>query len=193
MTKEAINLNFALRAVSLDLTSYYSFGKPIGLMSWPEFGKEFHDMLEDIVRTLWLFRLLPVRLTYFITHLPGLGHPGVLKLIGYIGERIAIVKEQAAAKARGEKVNLTHRTIFHELLDSPFHGDKGLFDEGMSTTLASAETVGSAMEMILLGILSNKDIHQKLKAELATVPEMTQKNLSNLPYLVSRNVSSGGS
>lgn len=90
----------------------------------------------------------------------------------------------------------SHPTIFHELVS----GEKGrevpsqpeLEDEALLMVAAGTDTSSNVLSLATVHILSNPDIHAKLKDELIKAwPDLHDapryEDLENLPYLV-RNI-----
>lgn len=99
---------------------------------------------------------------------------------------------QISAEKGGPKDHLSHRTIFHELLNSDLpeeeKGVERLTDLALNIIGAGQETVAWILTVITCHLLSNPTVLRKLKTELAaaitdpgiSTPETT---LENLPYL----------
>lgn len=89
----------------------------------------------------------------------------------------------------------TRRTIFHELLDPDLAKERtipsveDIKDEAYTVMLAAADTTGNTLCTIARHLTLNRDIYQKLVAELkVTYPDPDAKmdflTLEKLPYLV---------
>src|SRR5438045_3772246 len=99
---------------------------------------------------------------------------------------------QISTEKIGERKDLSHPTIFHELLNSHLPEDdksvERLTDQALSLIGAGQETVAWIITVITCHLLSNPAVLQKLKAELATAipdPDLVtpEATLANLPYL----------
>jgi cytochrome P450 len=99
---------------------------------------------------------------------------------------------QISTEKIGVFKDLSHPTIFHELLNSNLPDEeKGveiMAEQAVVIVGAGQETVAWALAVIICHLLSNPTILQKLKAELATAiqdPDIAtpEATLANLPYL----------
>src|SRR5579871_1421973 len=99
---------------------------------------------------------------------------------------------QISTEKDGAHKDLSHPTIFHELLNSNLPKEEKsverLADEAQTIIGAGQETVSWALTVIVCHLLSNPAILLKLKAELSTAmpdPDIVtpEATLANLPYL----------
>jgi cytochrome P450 len=99
---------------------------------------------------------------------------------------------QISTENTGAHKDLSHPTIFHELLNSNLPDSEKsverLTDEAQTVIGAGQETVAWILTVITCHLLSNPVVLRKLKIELATaIPDpdviTPEATLSNLPYL----------
>jgi cytochrome P450 len=99
---------------------------------------------------------------------------------------------QISTEKIGACKDLSHPTIFHELLNSNLPDEEKsverMTEQAVTIIGAGQETVAWVSTVIICHLLSNPTILQKLKSELATAipdPDMVtpEATLANLPYL----------
>ncbi|PVH78516.1 cytochrome protein [Cadophora sp. DSE1049] len=189
-TKEPIPLRPAFGALTSDIIAEYCFGVSENYVEAPGFNVmvlETTDVLTDSMHVTVQFQWLPK----FLNSLPdtivvGMFGPGMAKFL-----ELKRIKE--TVKSRGDYRDVKHRTIFHDLLDSPTlpeqdKSENRLWQEAQLFLAAGTVTTATSIASALVYLLLDKARLQVLLEELenavpnlATPPKQAQ--LERLPYL----------
>ncbi|KAG4434747.1 hypothetical protein IFR05_009773 [Cadophora sp. M221] len=194
-TGEPIPLRPAFGALTSDIIAEYCFGVSENYVEAPGFNVmvlETTDVLTDTmhitVQLQWLPTLLNSLPDAIVVGMFGPGMGKVLEL-----KRHCIQKIKETVKSRGDYRDVKHRTIFHDLMDSPTlpEEDKSvdrLWQEAQLFLAAGTVTTATSISAALVYLLLNKSRLQVLLEELETaVPNIAsppkQSELEGLPYL----------
>lgn len=212
-TGEPIPLRPAFGALTSDIIAEYCFGVSENYVEAPGFNVmvlETTDVLTDTmhitVQLQWLPTLLNSLPDAIVVGMFGPGMGKVLEL-KRVSITVQIQHEQAniskhciqkikeTVKSRGDYRDVKHRTIFHDLIDSPTlpEQDKSvdrLWQEAQLFLAAGTVTTATSISAALVYLLLDKSRLQILLEELETaVPNIAsppkQSELERLPYLVS--------
>ncbi|KAF3927545.1 hypothetical protein AA313_de0203999 [Arthrobotrys entomopaga] len=157
-------------------------------------------MIRVHMASLWMFRMMTPGMVYRITHLP----PFIaLKLDPSASTYVKLKQDSKVAiqkirdNPNANDLRKENRTVFYDMLHPtdddgnpiPAKSLDDLSDEAYGLTVASSDTTGNGVHATLLGILSNPDVHEKLKGvlkrEFPTADDkMTWTKLERIPYLV---------
>ncbi|KAF3396638.1 Trichodiene oxygenase [Talaromyces pinophilus] len=188
LTSEMLNLKYVFPAVTLDIINAYCFAREPTTVLEPDFGKKETDNVATLLKVSllnthipWLMRFtysLPDRVSKILT-------PAVAKILDFRKE----LSYQVEAIRNGQDTayrTATHRTVFHELLDSKLLADElnpaRLRDEAFSLVTAGSDTTAHVLRGTTYHISANPTIRQQLFNELkAAIPD--PNNLPSLPEL----------
>ncbi|CAD6445536.1 da207784-86f9-43fb-b67d-03a6ef638b7e [Sclerotinia trifoliorum] len=163
----AIHLYSAIRCLTVDFISEYSFGKSFGLL---EDAKDHtfrpgillaFDMATEVIIT---FRYFPI-VRHFTNLLPA-------SLMAVFSERISKVKELGMAladamssfdKARADGQKFEHLPLFDPLSNM---SKKYIEAECLDIMVAGSDTTATCLGYLMNAVIANPDILQKLRAEL---------------------------
>ncbi|APA11943.1 hypothetical protein SS1G_05491 [Sclerotinia sclerotiorum 1980 UF-70] len=163
----AIHMYNAIRCLTVDFISEYSFGQSFSLLEDAK-DLEFHpgilfafDMSTEVVTT---FRYFPI-LRQFSNLMP-------LSLMAFLSQKITKVKELKMAladamssfdKARADGQKFEHLPLFDPLS----HMSKEYIEaESIDIMVAGSDTTATSLGYLVNAVLRNPDILQKLRAEL---------------------------
>ena len=173
----------------------YSYGRSDHRLEQDDFGPEYHDanlaagknagLLKQMI---WIFRLLqslPEWLAVLLS--PSIG--SVLRVQRQAEQQIIQIK----AQPRSTYSDLSHPTLFHEILQSNLpESDKSvnrLKEESVIVTGAGTLTTSWALSVAIYHLLASPRILQKLKTELISAIRVSDdlniplSVLDSLPYL----------
>lgn len=186
---------WALKSLAMDMVSQFAFGESLNALSDPDFHSIPVRVFAEYLPSLHTIKAFP-----FVRYLH--------KLPLWIGKRISYqlemgnlleqfadqrIEEFLEKQKKGKMPSFP--TILESLLTPiPSKGyqvpDKqGLRDEILTTVSAGNDTTGIANTVTLFNIINNKDIHDRLLAELKTLMPTPRSHasyaeLEKLPYLV---------
>ncbi|KAF2454062.1 cytochrome P450 [Lineolata rhizophorae] len=192
-----VDLHHAFRCVSVDVISDYAFDKSYNLMDQPDLGAHFFVMARGIGPAMYTFQSLRWLQPLALKIPPWLA-PKLSKPLGTVFalqmEGVNQIEDVRSRMEAGKLDTEARPTIFTELLKPenypgrPVPSTMELKDECYSILVAAADTTGNAMTTAAYHIMANRDIYDKLRAELfsafpdphATLDFLT---LERLPYL----------
>ncbi|KUJ09474.1 cytochrome P450 [Mollisia scopiformis] len=193
-TGKAVSLERAFGCYATDVVTHYTFAREYKYLDFPDFiaptleTARMFAALIHVIRLFPVFRIIsqnmPNRLVAFMV--PGLGH-----FFAFQDDMFRQVTDIISGRNQ-DHVNVSHKTIFHEVLSSNLPPREKLVprlaDEGMVLVLAGFETTRSVLTNTCFYILNDKEVCRKLKAELAAAwPDIenppTLQELERLPYL----------
>nr|A0A2P1DPA5.1 RecName: Full=Cytochrome P450 monooxygenase macH; AltName: Full=Macrophorins biosynthesis cluster protein H [Penicillium terrestre]AVK70101.1 MacH [Penicillium terrestre]QBC75447.1 MacH [Penicillium terrestre] len=189
-----VSMEWALKSLAMDMVSQFAFGQSLNALADPEFKslpvRVFQQYLPSlhVIKAFPFVRLLnslPLWIAKRISHSVEMGH----ELEQFAARRI---DEYMAAAAAGKTP--TFPTLMERLLiPIPEKGyavpDKqGLRDELLTVISAGDDTTGIANTVTLFNIFNNREVHDRLLAELKTVmptpnSHVSYLQLEALPYL----------
>ncbi|KAJ5999490.1 benzoate 4-monooxygenase cytochrome P450 [Penicillium sp. IBT 35674x] len=223
-SKDSVNLKYLFSAITLDIMTAYCFSQEPNAVLSPDFCRKEHDDLDAFVEVSllnshipWVMRAiysLPVGILYL---------PNVQLIIcrSLLGQRDPVVgtshgqylgsstgnasgiylsrdlSRQVEAIRSGQNESYktsSHRTIFHDLLDSglpPKELERNrLRDEALGTVTAGSDTTAYVLRGAAYHVSANPDVNQRLYEELkAAIPDLSPESfpslavLEKLPYL----------
>ena len=173
----------------------YAYGRSDHRLDQEDFGPDYHDAVLEAGKTagllkqmIWIFHLmksLPERLAVLLSPSFDL----VLRIQRQIEKQIAQIK----AQPRSTYSDLSHPTLFHEILQSNLpESDKStnrLKDEAAIVVGAGTLTTSWALSVATYHLLTSPRILRKLKTELESAipdsddPVAPLSVLESLPYL----------
>ncbi|KAJ5437180.1 Cytochrome P450 [Penicillium cf. griseofulvum] len=190
-----VSMEWALKSLAMDMVSQFAFGQSLNALSHPEFKslpvRVFQQYLPSlhVIKAFPFVRILnslPLWIAKRISHSVEMGH----ELEQFAARRI---DEYIATAAAGKTPAFP--TLMEKLLiPLPEKGyavpDKqGLRDELLTVISAGDDTTGIANTVTLFNIFNDREIHDRLLAELKTVMPTPNSHVSYiqleaLPYLV---------
>jgi len=194
-------LERAYRCISLDSISEIAFGSSFGFLDMDDYGKSFHEGVEDSLRTICTIRHFPILVPVF-NNIP-------LWLMRMAGEKLSAVRmmkefaQKAASTALSPDAANGHtkgtrqtnaKTIVAEIVSNPDPSKTGvvtrrrLEEEALSLIAASSDTVGNALTVATYHLLKNEFFLRRLEEELKGVIPGVEKcpgydELADLPWL----------
>ncbi|KAJ6090139.1 benzoate 4-monooxygenase cytochrome P450 [Penicillium sp. IBT 16267x] len=193
-TGEVVNIKYIYAAVTLDIINAYCFAHEPSNVHQPDFGRKGFDDVDSFLEVSLLNIHIPwvMRFTYSLPD-------GVNKILAPALANILDFRRdlsrQVEAIRRGEDKayeKASHRTVFHELLESKLPPEERqrdrLRDEAFSLVTAGSGTTAYVLRGTAYHIAANPAIRQKLHEELMTaIPDVQQfpslTFLEQLPYL----------
>ncbi|KAG6811305.1 hypothetical protein H0H92_008062 [Tricholoma furcatifolium] len=197
--EEAVDIDFAFRAASLDVVTSYCFG--LSEVSLPTPTESRNDVLLAMDATLpmiWVFKYLP-QLKHFLLGVPEWmaaylkpGTIGILEQRRQMGAQI-----DGLLKDHSSLADLEHETIYHHFLRPQQENQRipplsrnWLLEEGLYLRFAGSDTVGNICTVGAYYILTNPRVHTMLTEELCSVwpdadASVGYEVLEKLPVLVS--------
>ena len=189
-TREVIRLDAAYMALTMDVITQYSYAKSYNYLAEPDFKLEWKKTLVGGFEMGATMRHLPW-LLYLPDWLVKLTNPGMMMFFSW--QRDVKRQVQCIIESRKAGAEKSSNTIFHELLDSNLPQEEKtlhrLADEGEILIGAGSETTAKALTHITYYLLQNRDILERLQAELKeAIPtpesQVSWSKLEQLPYLV---------
>ncbi|KAK5146036.1 hypothetical protein LTR04_001131, partial [Oleoguttula sp. CCFEE 6159] len=187
----------AFRSLSTDIISDFAFDKSFNLLDSPDLGAAYLALIRQLNVGPWVLQQLPF-LIPLVTRVPPWLAPLLSKSLGSVYE----IKQQCADQIEDVRARLTTQkgvhdrpTIFSQLIDPPnttgdrvCSTDDELRDEALSVLAAASDTTGNAMTVAAYHVIGNRQIYDKLTAELKRAfPDAEAKldflKLEKLPYL----------
>ncbi|PYH92813.1 putative benzoate 4-monooxygenase cytochrome P450 [Aspergillus ellipticus CBS 707.79] len=191
---ETLNAKYMYGAVTLDIINEYCFANDPKYVLKSDFGRKGFDDLAIFLEFSVLNIHIPwvMRLTYSLPD-------SISKMLAPAMADILDTREglshQIEAIRHGEDKSyekVTHRTVFHDLLESKLPPDElrpdRLRDEAFSLVTAGSGTTAQILRAITYHIAANQSIRKKLYQELkAAIPDPINPpsllELERLPYL----------
>lgn len=192
---EPIPLFFAYRCLTVDIISDYLFGRSLGLLDRPDWGRDFYTAWRSLWEISPLIRQLPFMLKV-LNAMPrwmlAITQPKALEVIDsqimgakFTAEVLASDPDEVAKReypavlwevAHDESLPLSERTL-----------DR-LRIEGNNVLAAGFETTGGTLAHMTYLVLANPEVHRKLQKELEqAIPDPNEipgyQTLERLPYL----------
>ncbi|KAI1473716.1 cytochrome P450 [Daldinia eschscholtzii] len=186
---EPVRMNVAFRAATKDIIQAYAFGEGDKCLDKEDCDTAFFDIMA------------PSRLAHVGTHIFWLANllsklpPKVMTaLVPKVGGFTSFVEGLAVQvdEIRKAKDLPEGKTIFHEIIRSDIPESeketRRLKEEAMIIVIAGSETTASTLAAILYHLLSDRQLLNRLKAELETVmPDLNElpvaSKLDSLPLL----------
>lgn len=173
----------------------YAYGRSDHRLDQEDFGPEYHDAVLEagkaaglLKQMIWIFNLMK-SLPEWLAVLLSPSFDLVLRIQRQIEQQIAQIK----AQPRSTYSDLSHPTLFHEILQSNLPAsDKSvnrLKDEAAIVVGAGTLTTSWALSVATYHLLASPRILEKLKTELKSAipnsdgPVVALSVLENLPYL----------
>lgn len=192
----------AFRSTTLDIITSYCFAKSFDALDAPNFQHYILVGMDASTSITWISKHFPV-VRYVLPRIP---EWLILKLNPHVR---ALVDQRKQLGSQIDKIlenpyvldNAEHQTVYHayfgdrkalmaEKITFPPVTKEWLLDEGLNLRFAGSDTVGNTCALGTRCILANKDILERLVAELNEAwPDkdrhMGMEALEKLPYLVS--------
>lgn len=190
-----IKANYAFAAFTNDVVMQYAYGRSDHRLDQENFGPEYHDAVLEagkaaglLKQMIWIFHLMQ-SLPEWLAVLLSPSFDLVLRIQRQIEQQIAQIK----AQPRSTYSDLSHPTLFHEILQSNLpESDKSvsrLKDEAAIVVGAGTLTTSWALSVATYHLLASPRILNKLKTELTSAvpdfdsPIVALPVLETLPYL----------
>ncbi|KAJ2932079.1 hypothetical protein H1R20_g5015, partial [Candolleomyces eurysporus] len=192
-SKEPIDLHLGFMAISMEIITTYCFAKSYNTISSPGFRHPVSISLLETSFPLFLMQHFPI-LTPFLMGMP----PWLARVVSpgaYHFQRFRQSLEDQVDEILNDPTSLDraeHEIIYHHLLNpktgAPPPEHSSLIAEASVMVAAGSDTVANTCMMGVFRTLSDKNIEQKLRQELAEAwPEvderMSLERLEKLPYL----------
>ncbi|KAL8835044.1 MAG: hypothetical protein Q9170_003472 [Blastenia crenularia] len=193
-TGEVIPLSNALRALTCDIITSYSFGRSSDYLSRADYNAPFFGAIYSFLQfgywymhIAWLGPLmeaLPNKVSAIIS--PGLA--SLFKMEDQWENQIREIKESKSYKDPANRA----KTVLHGMLDSDLpDAEKTAFrlrQEARTLVLAGTDTTATTLACLIYRLLSNPPILARLRRELMTAmpdPDLlpTGAQVEHLPYL----------
>ena len=184
------DLYLAFRAISLDVITQLAFNDCWGFLSQPDYGSFFEEMVRKTIGarlfTLQMFPFLekpsksiPMWLSRRLSPM----FAGFVDIQERTGNTVKEVKRRMEGGVVGEE-----RTVFHVLLDAA--GEEGtgdgrrgvkvsvrdVADEAVIICGAASDTVGKALMVSAVNVLSDRGLYERVKGELrGRYPDPTER------------------
>ncbi|KAJ5884198.1 benzoate 4-monooxygenase cytochrome P450 [Penicillium tannophilum] len=193
-TGEIVNMKYIYAAVTLDIINAYCFAHEPSSVHQPDFGRKGFDDVDSFLEVSLLNIHIPwvMRFTY---SLPDSINKVLAPALAEILDFRRALSRQIEAIRSGEDTaheQASHRTVFHELLESKLPPEERkrdrLRDEAVSLVTAGSGTTAYVLRGTAYHISANPAIRQKLHKELVTaIPDVQHfpslAVLDQLPYL----------
>lgn len=194
---ETSDLSWAFRCMTMDIITYYSFGKSIDAINEPGFRAPIILAMDASLPVFIRFKHssayknMIMKCPPHISRVVSPSTAGLVDLQQILGAQI----EQLMRNPEEQLKLLPHNnTIYHHLLDKESYRNGtvpeagSLYEEGQALMFAGADTVGNTLMLGTLHIAQDRDILSTLQAELRRVfPDASQppsvRELEKLPYL----------
>ncbi|KAJ6150673.1 benzoate 4-monooxygenase cytochrome P450 [Penicillium chermesinum] len=193
-TGETLNMKYFFAAVTLDIINAYCFAHEPHNVRQPDFGRKGFDDVDSFLEISLLNIHIPwaMRFTYSLPdRVNKLLAPAMADILDFRQD----LSRQVEAIRNGENTaheKASHRTVFHELLDSKLPPEElqknRLRDEAFSLVTAGSGTTAYVLRGTAYHIASNPTVRERLHSELvAAIPDPQQfpslAVLEQLPYL----------
>ncbi|KAJ5532796.1 benzoate 4-monooxygenase cytochrome P450 [Penicillium frequentans] len=188
-TGEIVNMKYIYAAVTLDIINAYCFAHEPSSVHKPDFGRKGFDDVDSFLEVSLLNIHIPwvMRFTYSLPDsINKVLAPALAEILDF--RRIEAIR--SGEDTAHEKAS--HRTVFHELLESKLPPEERqrdrLRDEALSLVTAGSGTTAYVLRGTAYHISANPAIRQKLHEELVTaIPDVQQfpslAVLEQLPFL----------
>lgn len=193
--KTVVRLDDAFAALTSDIITHYAYGRSWGYLAAENFHSDVRDVVNDITGYIhinrffpWFtnaLRLVPERVICSL-------QPG--KAVLYeIQKAIYQHSVEAAPEPKGNAEKPQRGNMFDCLIDASVPAEERtlprLQDEGMTLLAAGTETTSRALTVASYHLCREKEVVQRLRAELKPVIPTTRSRatwtqLEALPYLV---------
>jgi len=193
-TGEVIRLDAAYMALTTDVITQYAYARSYNYLAEDDFKLEWKETLIGAMEKGALLRQFPWMVQVMDAMpdwLVALTNPGMGMLFSW--QRDVRRQVESILETKDPNADKSTKTIFHTLRDSslPSHEKTldRLSDEGEILVGAGSETTAKTLTTISYYLLQNRELLQKLTAELRTAlpnPQTTApwSKLEQLPYLV---------
>ncbi|KAJ9243589.1 hypothetical protein DTO169E5_2504 [Paecilomyces variotii] len=184
-----IRLDAAYMALSMDVICHYAYGESYNYLAHEDFRLTWRYAVVSALENGILLRNFP----WVLPILQSVPMPilqkvdpnaaALMEWANVVKDKVSIMMEEHA------KGNKNNGTIFHTMLDSDLPPEEKsadrLIDEGQSVVGAGSETTAGTLTLITFYLLRNQTILNKLREELASVPDAKPRlpYLEKLPYL----------
>lgn len=190
-TTAPTDMYLAFRAISLDIITHLAFNDCWDFLSKPDYGDFFEEMIRKTIGPrLFILQMFPV------LERPSKSIPMWLSrrlspmFAGFAEIQERIGKTVGEVKRRMEEGVLEERTMFHVLIEEAGRvGEDGdgkskggrvslrdVADEAMITCGAASDTVGNALMVVAVNVLSDKGVYERVKGELrGRYPDPTER------------------
>lgn len=191
---KAANMNEAFGAYTADAITWYAMAHPFDYLRYPDFVAPYTSAIVKLAKSVHAAVHFPWLLTLMQT-LPD----SVVRMInppmGDIFDFQKDVRKQVSKVVSGENSgdkNVSHRTVFHELLQSEIKGKdlslELLEHEALGLLGGGIETTKNTLSVATFHVLANPAIHQRLRDELVeAIPDIkvppSLLAIERLPYL----------
>ena len=193
---EVIDLANAYRCLTLDVVSSFTVPEPRNMLELDDFGKGFNALMREFSKLITLHRHLKV-INPLLESIPD----WLLTAVDSSGTSRQILDfrgsfQKAAKQAfdrKGQPPPGEEPSILDTLYNSPelARTDRVMsyfVEESTNTVGAGTETTAATLGLLTFHVLSNRDVFDRLLAELSTLPGdstelMGMRMLEKLPYL----------
>ncbi|KAI0382249.1 putative cytochrome P450 [Hypomontagnella monticulosa] len=203
---QPVKLDMAFSCFTTDVVTIYAFDKCYDFLSDASFRRNLHgsivagtDLGHYTKQFPFLFPLMHHVPDSFVKAL----NPQIGVYLQYQRDLAAQIRELRGQREMGDIVGKEYdlpATIFHELMESNLPDkektDTRLWQEGQTIVGAGTETTAWTLAVLFFYVLNNRDMYEKLMAELAgAIPDATSRpaynDLEKLPYLIGLRLSYG--
>jgi cytochrome P450 len=193
-TGEAIRVDAAYMALTMDVICQYAFAKDDNMLMKDDFNLAWKEMIIGAFEggaLLMQFPSMVSIMNLIPDHILAVIMPSMSLMVEWkAGVRRRVTPILNRTESVSDIENARHRTIFHELRDSDLPEQEKtvdrLCDEGQILSGAGSETTAKTLSTATFYLLNNKETLRALKRELTeVVPDAdTWSKLTQLPYLV---------
>ncbi|KAI0839698.1 putative cytochrome P450 [Hypoxylon sp. FL0890] len=196
--KNPVQLNMAFSCFTTDVVATYAFAKSYDFLADASFERNFHETMMSGAYLGTYFKQFP----FLIPLMNSLPDSWVAVLNPAMGcylrwqhgfeTQIREIKEQKKTGKTTAKHDNSHVSIFDELLESDLpdreKSTTRLWQECQAVISAGTETVAWTLSVIFFHVLNDRNVYEKLMAELENaIPNPASRpsrnNLEKLPYL----------
>ncbi|KAH7353180.1 cytochrome P450 monooxygenase-like protein [Pyrenochaeta sp. MPI-SDFR-AT-0127] len=192
-----LDLFYAFRCMSMDVTTTFCFGKPIHAVDAPDFKAPIVVAMDASLPVFVFFKYSDLYKNMILKCPPKLSKTLSPLTAGLVDLNQLLLQQINDLTDDPEKLKLLpHKmTIYHRLMDPEAFRDKtipsagSLYEEGQALMFGGADTVGNTLMVGTFHLLKQPKVLQKLKAELlAAWPSLNAnepklRDLEKLPYL----------
>jgi len=188
------NMNEAFGAYTADAITWYAMAHPFDYLRYPDFVAPYTSAIVKLAKSVHA----AVHFPWILPLVQALPHSLVRKINPPMGDILDFqkdVRKQVSKVVSGENSgnkNVSHRTVFHELLNSDSKGTdfslELLEHEALGLLGGGIETTKNTLSVATYHVLANPSIHARLRAELEeAIPDpnapISLLAIEKLPYL----------
>ncbi|KIY72729.1 cytochrome P450 [Cylindrobasidium torrendii FP15055 ss-10] len=189
-----INLQFAFRAVALEIITSYAFGKHIGCLDTPGFHHQLLIDIEGAILSAGTIKWFPIVSTVLSTLPEAITVALVPSMQSYFDVRNMLAAQIDEILAdHSVLLDADHDVVYTHLLDPQNEkhtrpSRKSLLDEAQLLIQAGSDTVGNTVYTGLFYAMNDPNVYSALRSEIDiawkdTSQPLPLQQLEELPYL----------